>query len=96
MIEEINLAVDAELLAQVSAGLAELGVTMNEAIATFVNAVARDRCIFEQMLEDEHDIAVAEQSLAEYIRDGERSRPIAELWRRLGLDTSEEDKKGDV
>lgn len=36
-------------------------------------------------IEDEYDIAVAEEAHAEYLREGSKSRPISELWRELDL-----------
>lgn len=40
---------------------------------------------FFGMLEDEYDLEVARQALAEYKRDGCKSRPIEELWEECGL-----------
>ena len=42
------------------------------------------RALFEK-IEDEYDIALADEAYNEYIRDGRRSRPIDELWRELDL-----------
>lgn len=36
-------------------------------------------------IEDEYDIAVAEEAHAEYVNDGRKSRPISELWKELDL-----------
>lgn len=42
------------------------------------------RAIFER-IEDEYDIAVADEAYREYVADGKRSRPISELWEELGI-----------
>ena len=42
------------------------------------------RALFEK-IEDEYDIALADEAYNEYIRDGRKSRPIDELWRELDL-----------
>jgi hypothetical protein len=42
------------------------------------------QALFEK-IEDEYDIAVAEEAHAEYVNSGERSRPISELWKELDL-----------
>ena len=42
------------------------------------------RALFEK-IEDEYDIAVAEQAYKEYVKSGEQSRPIDELWKELGI-----------
>ena len=42
------------------------------------------RALFEK-IEDEYDIARADEAYNEYIRDGRKSRPIDELWRELDL-----------
>ena len=39
------------------------------------------RALFEK-IEDEYDIALADEAYNEYIRDGRKSRPIDELWKR--------------
>ncbi len=40
--------------------------------------------LFEK-IEDEYDIAVAEEAYDEYIKDGKKSRPISELWKELDI-----------
>lgn len=42
------------------------------------------RALFEK-IEDEYDIAVADAAYAEYIKSGEKSRPIEELFKELGV-----------
>ena len=42
------------------------------------------RALFEK-IEDEYDIALADEAYNEYIRDGRKSRPIDEHWRELDL-----------
>ena len=40
--------------------------------------------LFEK-IEDEYDIAVAEDAYKEYIAGGRKSRPVSELWEDLGI-----------
>lgn len=47
-------------------------------------AEAFKRALFEK-IEDEYDVAVAEDAYEEYERDGKKSRPVSELWEELGL-----------
>lgn len=42
------------------------------------------RALFEK-IEDEYDIAAAEDSYREYVASGRKSRPISELWKDLDL-----------
>lgn len=42
------------------------------------------RALFER-IEDEYDIAVADEAYREYVEGGSKSRPISELWRDLDL-----------
>ena len=42
------------------------------------------KALFEK-IEDEYDIAVANQSYDEYIKNGKKSTPIDELWKELEL-----------
>ncbi len=42
------------------------------------------QALFEK-IEDEYDIAVAEEAYAEYVASGKKSRPISELWKELDL-----------
>ncbi|WP_352403460.1 type II toxin-antitoxin system RelB family antitoxin [Kandleria vitulina] len=42
------------------------------------------RALFEK-IEDEYDIAVADEAYGEYVDSDRRSRPIEELWKELDL-----------
>lgn len=42
------------------------------------------KALFEK-IEDEYDVKVAEESYAEYVKDGRKSRPIEELWKELDI-----------
>lgn len=42
------------------------------------------RALFER-IEDEYDIAVANEAYDEYVKGGQKSRPIAELWKEVDL-----------
>lgn len=42
------------------------------------------RALFEK-IEDEYDIAIAEEAYREYVKDGKKSTPISELWKELEL-----------
>ncbi|WP_029072867.1 type II toxin-antitoxin system RelB family antitoxin [Kandleria vitulina] len=42
------------------------------------------RALFEK-IEDEYDIAVADEAYGEYVDSDHRSRPIEELWKELDL-----------
>lgn len=42
------------------------------------------RALFEK-IEEEYDIAVAEDAYQEYVRSGKESAPIEELWEELDL-----------
>lgn len=42
------------------------------------------RALFER-IEDEYDISIAQDAYAEYVKDGKKSRPIANLWKELDL-----------
>ena len=42
------------------------------------------RALFEK-IEDEYDIAVADEAYREYVDGGRKSRPISELWSELDL-----------
>ena len=69
----IRLSVEEKALAESYARLHSL--SMGEAFK---------RALFEK-IEDEYDIAVAEEAHAEYINSGKKSRPVSELWEDLGL-----------
>ena len=43
------------------------------------------RALFEK-IEDEYDIALAEETYAEYLKDGKQAKPIEELWKELDLE----------
>lgn len=42
------------------------------------------KALFEK-IEDEYDIAIADQVYNEYIKNGKKSKPIDELWKELEL-----------
>lgn len=42
------------------------------------------RALFEK-IEDEYDIAVADEAYREYLEDGKKSTPISELWKEIEL-----------
>lgn len=42
------------------------------------------RALFDR-IEDEYDIAIADEAAAEYVKSGKQSRPIEELWQELNL-----------
>ena len=42
------------------------------------------RALFEK-IEDEYDIAVADDAYREYVKGGEKSAPISELWKECNL-----------
>lgn len=42
------------------------------------------RALFTQ-IEDEYDIAIGDEAYREYVSDGRKSRPVAELWQELDL-----------
>lgn len=48
-------------------------------------AEAFKRALFEK-IEDEYDLAIAEEAYAKYVKDGYKSRPIEEFWKELDLD----------
>ena len=43
------------------------------------------RALFEK-IEDEYDIALAEEAYAEYLKDGKQAKPIEEVWKELDLE----------
>ena len=47
-------------------------------------AEAFKSALFEK-IEEEYDIAVAEEAYNDYIADGKKSRPVDELWKESGL-----------
>lgn len=42
------------------------------------------KALFEK-IEDEYDIAVANEAYDEYVKNGKKSRPIDELWEELDI-----------
>lgn len=42
------------------------------------------QALFEK-IEDEFDVAIANEAYDEYIQSGKRSKPISELWQNLDL-----------
>jgi len=42
------------------------------------------KALFEK-IEEEYDIALADEAYDEYIKSGKKSRPIEELWKELGI-----------
>ena len=43
------------------------------------------QALFEK-IEDEYDIALAEEAYEEYLQSGKQAKPIEELWRELDLE----------
>ena len=42
------------------------------------------RALFEK-IQDEYDITVATEAYDEYVKEGQKSRPIGELWKELEI-----------
>ena len=42
------------------------------------------RALFER-IEDEYDVAVANEAYDEYLKSGKKNRPISELWKDVDL-----------
>lgn len=42
------------------------------------------KALFEK-IEDEYDITVADEAYKDYLNDGKKSAPIAELWKEIEL-----------
>ena len=42
------------------------------------------KALFEK-IEDEYDIALADEAYSEYVKSGKKSSPISELWQDIGL-----------
>lgn len=40
---------------------------------------------FFEKIENEYDIAIADQAYGEYVKSGKKSKPIQELWDELSL-----------
>ncbi len=49
---------------------------------SFSLSEAFKKALFEK-IEDEYDIALADEAYKEYLDSGKKSRPIEELWREL-------------
>ena len=47
-------------------------------------AEAFKRALFEK-IEDEYDIAIANEAYDDYVKSGKKSQPISELWKDLDL-----------
>lgn len=47
-------------------------------------AEAFKRALFEK-IEDEYDIAIANEAYDDYVKSGKKSQPISELWKELDL-----------
>ncbi len=69
----ISLTAEEKLLAESYAKLQSL--SLGEAFK---------KALFER-IEDEYDIAIANEAYREYVDGGRKSRPISELWRELDL-----------
>ena len=69
----ISLTAEEKLLAESYAKLQSL--SLGEAFK---------KALFER-IEDEYDIAIANEASREYVDGGRKSRPISELWRELDL-----------
>ena len=83
--EKMSIAIDTELLRQMEEVCAQNGITVEEAFNQFAEAVARDKSILIQMMEDAEDLRLYEEAIAEY-RKNPVSSPAEELWKELGLD----------
>lgn len=42
------------------------------------------KALFEK-IEEEYDIAIANEAYDEYVKEGKKSKPISELWKELDL-----------
>ena len=42
------------------------------------------RALFEK-IEDEYDVAVADEAYQDYLKSGKKSRPVGDLWKDLGI-----------
>ena len=42
------------------------------------------QALFEK-IEDEYDIAVADEAYQDYLKSGKKSRPVGDLWKDLGI-----------
>ncbi len=42
------------------------------------------RALFDK-IDEEYDCTVYDEAVRDYINDGEKSRPISELWKEIGI-----------
>lgn len=42
------------------------------------------QALFEK-IEDEYDVAVADEAYQDYLKSGKKSRPVGDLWKDLGI-----------
>ena len=42
------------------------------------------QALFEK-IEDEYDVAVADEAYKDYLKSGKKSRPVGDLWKDLGI-----------
>ena len=42
------------------------------------------KALFDR-IEEEYDIAIANEAYEEYVKDGEKSKPITDLWEELDI-----------
>jgi peptide methionine sulfoxide reductase MsrA len=42
------------------------------------------QALFEK-IEDEYDVAVADEAHQDYLKSGKKSRPVGDLWKDLGI-----------
>lgn len=73
MVFSIRLTVDEKRLAESYAK--KYNMSLGEAFK---------KALFEK-IEDEYDIAVANEAYAEYVRSGKKSTPVSELWKECEL-----------
>ena len=66
MKETITLSVDKGLLEQFETVCAGLGLTVEEAVTMFFESVVQDKHILAEMIEDAENLAVYEESIAEF------------------------------
>lgn len=42
------------------------------------------QALFEK-IEDEYDVAIADEAYQDYLKSGKKSRPVGDLWKDLGI-----------
>ena len=47
-------------------------------------AIINNLKLFEK-IEDEYDVAVADEAYQDYLKSGKKSRPVGDLWKDLGI-----------